>query len=224
MTTILRHFRAPLLTFALLAGACSQGLNDRDTAAAINDHPEPTVAEKKAAAVELTRRGKAQERSGDSLRAQEYFATAIDSGGDADEILPELMHAAIAGMRYQAAIRFYEDYSPLMSPRRRAELGVVVGVLYLGEEQPEQARKAFESTLQVSPNNARAHFLLAQLLRTDLSDYAGADTHFRSYLALAPHGEGAEVARAGLLRAPEETRQTPTAPEHVRLVPIENQP
>ena len=166
--------------------------------------PEPTAGDKRAAAVELFRLGKEQMRTGDSLRAQEYFATAIDSGGDADLLVPELIRAATSGMRYQAAIRYYEDFSSLMSKRHRADLGVVAAVLYLGVEQPDRAKTVLEGVLRVVPNNARAHFLLGQVLRDEFSDYAGSDSHYRAYLSLEPNGENALAARAGLLKTPEE--------------------
>lgn len=189
---------------ALCAAAACTGTLPRGSEAKTAETREPSAAENKAAAVELFRRGKEQARSGDSLRAQEYFASALDSGGDADLILPELMRAAISGTRYQAAIRYFEDYGSLMSPKHRAELGVVAGVLYLGVEQPERARATLEATLRVQPKNARAHFLLGQILRDEFSDYAGSDVHFRAYLEIEPNGEGAVAARAGLLKSPDE--------------------
>ena len=188
------------LAFALSAcgGGAAQGLDPRVA------RPEPTAAEQRAAAAELYRLGKEQARAGDSLRAQEYFATAIDSGGDPNLILPELMRAAISGTRYQAAIRYFEDYGTLLNRRNRAELAVVAGVLYLGVEQPDRARAMLESALAVEPKNARAHFLLGQILRDEFSDYAASDSHFRAYLELEPNGESALLARAGLLKRPDE--------------------
>jgi Tfp pilus assembly protein PilF len=196
--------RACVLTSLLGSAACSSAVQ-RDPGTVDAARGEPTPAEKRAAAAELCRLGKEQMRTGDSLRAQEYFATAIDSGADADQVLPDLMRAAISGMRYQAAIRYFEDFGSLMSSAHRAELGVVVGVLYLGVEQPERARTAFETALKLQPNNARAHFLLGQILREELADYAGSDAQFRAYLALEPNGENVAAARAGLLVSPEET-------------------
>ena len=191
------------LALALVCSACggaaSYAANQPNSA-----QSDPTPAEKRAAAQELVRLGKEQVRGGDSLRGQEYFATALDSGADADEVLPELMHAATSGMRYEAAIRYFEDYGSLMSKQRRADLGMVAAVLYLGVEQPERAKSTLEAVLRVKPNNARAHFLLGQLLRDEMNDYAGSDEHFRAYLKLEPNGENALAARAGLLKEPEE--------------------
>ena len=195
----------------LLSGVACTGSVQRD-ANGMGGRPEPSIAEKRAAAVELCRLGREQLRAGDSLRAQEYFATAIDSGGDADLILPQLMRAAVAGMRYQAAIRYFEDFGSLMSRDHRAELGLVVGVLYLGVDQPERARIALEKSLKLRPNNARAHFLLGQILRDELGDYAGSDAHYRAYLALEPNGDDALAARAGLLKTPEEGIATSADP------------
>ncbi len=201
LDSVLLRVGAVSLALALAAcgSASSQGLDARAA------RPEPTAAEERAAAAELYRLGKKQARAGDSLRAQEYFATAIDSGGDPNVILPELMRAAISGTRYQAAIRYFEDYGPLLNRRNRAELAVVAGVLYLGVEQPDRARKMLESALAVEPKNARAHFLLGQILRDEFADYAASDLHFRAYLELEPNGENALSARAGLLKSPEES-------------------
>lgn len=209
------------LALALVCSACggaaAHAPNQPNSA-----RSEPTPAEKRAAALELVRLGKEQLRAGDSLRAQEYFATALDSGADADEVLPELMHAATSGMRYEAAIRFFEDYGSLMSKPRRADLGLVAAVLYLGVEQPERAKSTLEAVLRVKPDNARAHFLLGQLLRDELNDYAGSDEHFRAYLKLSPHGDDALAARAGLLKAPEESLAV-DAPKPVSLDPAPKQ-
>ncbi|HWZ87360.1 MAG TPA: hypothetical protein VNW92_00885 [Polyangiaceae bacterium] len=179
---------------------------------------DPTVIEKKAAAVELYRLGQEQRHSGDTLRAEEYFASALDSGGDADVILPELMRVSIAGMRYQAAIRYFEDYGRQMSQKRRATFGVIAGVLFLGVEQPERARATLEESLQFDPDNAQAQFLLAELLRDEYADYAGSELHYREYLRLEPNGENAVVARAGLLKAPEEALPN-EPPQNMHLLP-----
>ncbi len=202
-----RHLVSTLTPLALAlvlacnacSGAVSRSANQPNSA-----DSEPTPAEKRAAAQELVRLGKEQERSGDSLRAQEYFATAIDSGADADEVLPELMHAATSGMRYEAAIRYFEDYGSLMSKPRRADLGLVAAVLYVGVEQPDRAKQTLEAVLRVKPNNARAHFLLGQILREEFNDFAGSDENFRAYLRLNPNGDDALAARAGLLKTPDE--------------------
>ncbi len=203
-----------LFTATSCSAAASAPLHQPSAATA-----EPTLAEKRAAAAELFRLGKEQMRDGDSLRAQEYFATAIDSGGDPNLILPELMRAAISGMRYQAAIRYFEDFGPMMSTEHGAELGVIVGVLYLGIDQPDRARAAFEASLQLSSRNARAHFLLGQVLREEFSDYVNSDLHYRAYLAIEPNGENAAAARAGLLLKREDALAA-AEPTSINPIPV----
>jgi Tfp pilus assembly protein PilF len=167
---------------------------------------DPTPAQREEAAKELHRIGLSHYKTGDSLRAEEYLASALEAGGSANVILPDLMRASIRGRRYQAAIRYFEDYRADLGRPQRAELEVVAGVLYLGVDQPEMARSSFEKSLEIQPKNARAELLLGQVLHDDLQDYAASDAHFRSYLALEPEGEGAAVARAGLMKAPSEAK------------------
>jgi tetratricopeptide (TPR) repeat protein len=205
MMTMTSALCATLLLVSFGVTACGGGATARrDPSSPSAQRAEPTVKEKKAAAVELYRLGQEQRRIGDTLRAEEYFASALDSGGDADIILPELMRVSIAGMRYQSAIRYFEDYGRQMSRQRRATFGVVAGVLFLGVEQPDEARRIFEESLRLEPNNARGQFLLAELLREEYADFAASDVHYREYLRLEPNGENAVLARAGLLKAPEE--------------------
>jgi Tfp pilus assembly protein PilF len=189
---------ALLLPLALVA--CGASASN----APLQGPAEPTRAERQQAAAELHRIGISRYKSGDSLRAEEYLASALEAGGSADVILPDLMRVSIGGRRYQAAIRYFEDYRSDLGRPRRADLEMVAGVLYLGVEQPERARAAFEKALELKPKNARAELLLAQLLHDELQDYAVADTHFRAYLSLEPEGEGADIARAGLMKAPAE--------------------
>ncbi|MFZ5896384.1 MAG: tetratricopeptide repeat protein [Myxococcota bacterium] len=191
------------LFLPLLLAACGASTGNTP----IETPKEPTRAEREQAVGELHRIGISHYRNGDSLRAEEYLASALAAGGSADVILPDLMRVSIGGRRYQAAIRYFEDYRSDLGPPRRAELEMVAGVLYLGVEQPELARSAFERSLELKPKNARAELLLGQLLHDQLQDYARADAHFRAYLSLEPEGDGAAIARAGLMKPPAELSQ-----------------
>ncbi len=207
-----------MLVVSFATASCSASAN-RPPQPPPGAEAEPTLLEKKAACTELFRLGKEQARVGDSLRAQEYFAMAIDSGGDTNLILPELMRAAISGMRYQVAIRYFEDFGDMMSRERGSELATIVGVLYLGIDQPERARAAFEGALRLSSKNARAHFLLGQVLRDEFSDYAGSDLEYRSYLALEPSGEYATAARAGMLTSRDQALAV-AEPTSIDAIPV----
>lgn len=211
---MIRHF---LGRFALVVPLALVACGASGNSARVEAPKEPTAAERRQAATELHRIGISHYRNGDSLRAEEYLASALVAGGAADVILPDLMRVSISGHRYQAAIRYFEDYRSDLGRPNRAELELVAGVLYLGVEQPELARGAFEKSLELRPKNARAELLLGQVLHDDLQDYAVADTHFRAYLELEPDGQGAAVARAGLLKSPAESTRSKTKPQ--KLVP-----
>jgi Tfp pilus assembly protein PilF len=201
---ITRFLGAIALLLPLSLVACGSAT----TAVPVQSQAEPTPAQRQEAAAELHRIGLSHYKTGDSLRAEEYLASALEAGGSANVILPDLMRASIRGRRYQAAIRYFEDYRADLGRPQRAELEVVAGVLYLGVDQPEQARSSFEKSLEIQPKNARAELLLGQVLHDDLQDYAASDTHFRAYLALEPEGEGAATARAGLMKAPSEAKSS----------------
>lgn len=53
--------------------------------------------------------------------------------------------------------------------------------------------------LAARPTFAEAHYVLAQL-DSGNGDVMSADVEYRAYLAAAPQGEHAEVARANLMR------------------------
>ena len=54
----------------------------------------------------LVLRGRAFASVGDETRAEQYFSAAIDAGGNAAEILPELLRVCIASKRYRVAIEY----------------------------------------------------------------------------------------------------------------------
>lgn len=211
---ITRFLGIAALLLPLATVACGSSAT---TAAQVHSQAEPTAAQRKEAASELHRIGLAHYKTGDSLRAEEYLASALEAGGSANVILPDLMKASVGGRRYQAAIRYFEDYRSELGRPQRAELEVVAGVLYLGVDQPELARSAFEKSLEIQPQNARAELLLGQVLHDDLQDYAASDTHFRAYLAIEPEGEGAAIARAGLMKAPREAKASKSSPKRKQL-------
>lgn len=59
----------------------------------------------------------------------------------------------------------------------------------------EGARDAFQESLEVNPRSASAHFRLAELFDTKLSDPAAAIYHYQQYLQFNPRADNAEVIR-----------------------------
>lgn len=146
----------------------------------------------------LVARGRAFQQVGDLVRAEQYFAAALQAGGDAKEILPLLLKVCIDATRFQAAIEYAEPH--LQRHPEDYRLRMLVASLYAAVGQPARARTHYERVLESQPDEATAHWALALLLRDQLGDRQAADVHFREYLRLRPDGPHAEEARASLLK------------------------
>jgi tetratricopeptide (TPR) repeat protein len=139
------------------------------------------------------------ERSGDSLRAQQYLRVALQSGGDERKIVPRLLGLFIADGQYRAAIDQGEHHLRRHPDDRPTRL--LLSTLYTAIGEDDHAVAQFEQVLHGEPNDAYAHFALASLLYERGGSALRADEHFRAYLLLEPHGEHAAEARGLLLQA-----------------------
>jgi Tfp pilus assembly protein PilF len=148
---------------------------------------------------QLLQVAEAAERSGDSLRAQQYLRVALQSGGDERRIVPRLLSIYIADGQYRAAIEQGEHHLRRHPDDRSTRL--LLSTLYTAIGEDEHAVAQFERVLHGEPNDAYAHYALASLLYERGGSALRADEHFRAYLALEPHGEHAAEARGLLLQA-----------------------
>ncbi|MBX3189254.1 MAG: tetratricopeptide repeat protein [Labilithrix sp.] len=146
----------------------------------------------------LVERGRGFAAVGDTTRAEDYFAAALEQGADPNEVLPLLLAVCVQTQRYRSAIQHAENHL-----RRHPEdirTRFVLGTLYaaLGETKP--AREQLEQVVGARPNDSKAHYALAVLARDNENDVVLADRHFREYLRIEPNGAHAEEARASLLK------------------------
>jgi len=74
------------------------------------------------------------------------------------------------------------------------------GLGLLQKNRYADAAEAFEACLRLSPASAKAHLQLAMLCEDRLGDPARAIQHYRAYLAKAPTGDNADMARKWLAR------------------------
>jgi Flp pilus assembly protein TadD len=140
---------------------------------------------------------------GDLTRAEQYFAAAIEAGGDETKIIPQLLSVCVQDGRYRVAITYAENH--LRRHPSDVSARFVLGTLYAAVGEVPEARTELERVVLARPTEAQAHFALAVLVR-DTGDRVEADRHFREYLRLAPQGAHAEEARASLLHTvPEQT-------------------
>jgi len=133
---------------------------------------------------ELSKRGREAMRAGDSIRAEHYFALAIQNGYDESELLPELLTACLLTNRLRSALNYAEP--ALRKHPADSVLRYLVATVHLGLGQIQFAKQELETLLRHQPQFADAHFLLGML---ELSLNEGeAERHFRVYLKLAPRG------------------------------------
>ncbi|WP_394822896.1 tetratricopeptide repeat protein [Pendulispora albinea] len=147
----------------------------------------------------LVEYGKAYANVGDLTRAEQYFAAAINSGGDERKILPMLLRVCIQDGRFQVGIKYAEEHLKQHPADHRSRF--LLATLYMGVGDVISARGNLEKVLSARPDDAEAHYAMAVLMRDSHEDPLGADHHFREYLRLQPGGSHAEEAQASLLKS-----------------------
>jgi tetratricopeptide (TPR) repeat protein len=145
----------------------------------------------------LIARGKAFAALGDTTRAEEYYAAALENGGDEREVMKLLLEVCVRDGRYRAAIEYARPYMQRHPDDVRCRY--VLGTLYQAVSEPKNARSELEIVVKSLPEEAEPHFALAMVLRDDERDLVAAEDQFREYLRLAPNGNHAEEARASLM-------------------------
>ncbi|HEX5659455.1 MAG TPA: tetratricopeptide repeat protein [Polyangiales bacterium] len=138
------------------------------------------------------------EQRGDSLRAQQYYVSALQEGYDSHELMPRLLRLYVADGQYRLAIARAKE--TLDEHGEDLVLRLLLAELYRATELDVPAEQEYQHVLAQQPNNARAHLELALLLQHAGRDVGRADEHLRAYLALEPHGPGAAEARGRLMK------------------------
>ena len=183
-------FALPVVIAALAPLGCGNSPGDR-----VQQNVRTFKSEQKPD--KLVAEARAFWRVGDLTRAEEYFAAAIESGGDEAKIIPQLLSVCVQDGRYRVAITYAENH--LRRHPNDVNARFVLGTLYAAVGEVPEARTELERVVAARPAEAQAHFALAVLIR-DQGNRAEADRHFREYLRLAPQGQHAEEARASLLQ------------------------
>ncbi|MCB9709120.1 MAG: tetratricopeptide repeat protein [Myxococcales bacterium] len=159
----------------------------------------------------LFQTGKKLADQGDYIRAEQYFAAAMDKGYPAKQAIAALMEVCVSSSRIPSALQYGEPY--LERHPRAWSLRLLVGSLYYALDRFDDAAKALERVLVDAPQEpATAHYLLALTYLNVQGATLQIKEHARRYLDLEPNGAHAEEA-VDLLRSAVATPSTPEAPE-----------
>jgi uncharacterized protein HemY len=142
----------------------------------------------------LMREGRAAATRGDTVRAEQYIALAVDRGYDERRALPLLLGVCIEGSRLRAALNHAEPY--LRDHPEDAALRYLVGTIRMGLGDEAGARRELEVLLREDPAHTEALFLLG-VLETD-HDPETATVRLQDYLRLEPAGRHSADARVRL--------------------------
>jgi tetratricopeptide (TPR) repeat protein len=149
-------------------------------------------------AAQLFEAGLELARAQDYIRAEQYFAAALERGHPESEVIPHLVAVCVRSSRLSAALRYAEPY--LQRHPDAWSLRLLVATIQMSLGEVRRARAEFEQLTVDRPEQPLPHYMLAVLLRDELGDHALAEVHFRRYLELAPEGEHAAEARAAIRR------------------------
>jgi len=157
------------------------------------------VFEREQTADRLVQRGSAFADVGDTTRAQQYLEAALDNGAKEADVVPMLVSVCVRDGRYRLAVEYARRY--LAREPGDMRMHFVLGTLYAGLGESNDAQREFELAVRVERDNPELHYSLAVLMRDQKADLLAADRHFREYLRLAPSGDHAEEARAAMLQS-----------------------
>jgi hypothetical protein len=98
---------------------------------------------------------------GDSVRAEQYLALAIDQGADRRRVMPVLLGACLSSSHLRAALNHAKPY--LLDHPEDDALRYLVATIHLGLGQLVAARQELGLLLQRDGGNPDAHYLLGIL-------------------------------------------------------------
>jgi tetratricopeptide (TPR) repeat protein len=157
------------------------------------------VIERETTPARLQNRGEGAAMAGDFTRAEQYFVAAIRAGGDQRVLTKRLLVVCVNDGRFPAAVSYGEDY--LREHPTDTDIRYAVATVYAATGELLHARDELTRVVQERPDIADAHYALASVLRQQGDALLDADTQFREYIRLEPHGQYAEAARSLLLKS-----------------------
>jgi tetratricopeptide (TPR) repeat protein len=183
--------------------------------------PPPGDALDQIEAAQLFQYGNALATQGDSIRAEQYLAAAMERGYPEAEVMPRLLEVCIQASRLSAALGYAEPY--LERHQEEWPLRLLIASIQMSLNQHGSARSNLERVLEMVPDEPEPHYLMGVLLRDRYADPEASNVEFVRYLELSPGGNHAGEARlsiAGRYLPP--TEASPDPPP--RPTPSETEP
>lgn len=147
-------------------------------------------------------------KQGDYIRAEQYYAAAMDKGYPARKATAALIEVCVLSSRVPAALQYAEPY--LEQHPRAWSLRLVVASLYYSVNRVSEAESELLRVLEDAPKEpSAAHYLLALIYRNTDGATSEMKKHARRYLDLDPKGKHVEEA-IDMLRV---TSTSPVLPE-----------
>ncbi|MFM2415756.1 MAG: hypothetical protein RL385_479 [Pseudomonadota bacterium] len=149
-------------------------------------------AEVAAPAPALLAAGQAAEEVGDGVRAEQYYAAALEAGGERRLLTTRLIGVCVAGGRLRSALRYAE--AALVDAPADARLRQLLGAVYMALGERGRAEAELREALRLQQDSPLAHYSLAVLLARDAARASEALPHYQRYVELAPQGRHAPEA------------------------------
>jgi predicted Zn-dependent protease len=184
--------RTTFVIASLLLGGCAASPAARQATTPATQRP--------ASSAELYERGLALAARGDTVRAEQYLALALEAGHPAAQTRLAMIEVCVAGSRLRGALEHARRYLTERPADWRVRLVVAALLRALGRDQA--ALRQLDQLAQQDDAGPEVHYHRAVLLRDRFEDLAGARAGFHAYVATAPHGEHVPEARAWLAYQP----------------------
>jgi tetratricopeptide (TPR) repeat protein len=158
---------------------------------------------------ELFQSGQAAAKRGDAIRAEQYYALALEHGYDRTKVVHAVVEVCIKSSRLRAALLHAEPY--LRDHPDDHELRYLVAALLWALGEDAHARRQLELLVRMNPDSGAAHYLLGVL--DGSAEPNDAVSHFERYLELEPKGRRVAEVRGRLaelrleLESPEPARE-----------------
>ncbi len=154
-------------------------------------------AEASAHAAQLFKEGSALSAAGDLTRAEQYLATALREGHDAERCMRALLAVCVRASRLRSALSYAAPY--LMAHPNDVPLRQLVASIHLALGEVRTAERELKRVLLLAPDAAEAQFVLATIAQQYPDRESETAGYFAGYVALRPGGVHAEEARGALV-------------------------